>query len=99
MEKPKIYTNYHKRELLALADIPEELWSDFDYIEEEERFYPRLVKYRGNYYDIGDMPALRNRENPFGDFWHAGMNDSFYSGVLIHVCENNESVICGLFTS
>jgi hypothetical protein len=97
MKTPKIVTNKHPRELLALHEIPAEKQSDFDYIDKEERFSPRLFKYRDEYYDIGDI--MRVDPEVFGEYWHAALYETYFSGILIHVCDNNEAVIIGHYFS
>jgi hypothetical protein len=97
MQAPKIVTNKHPRELIALAELPEDCRNDFEYIENDEMHSPRLFKYRGEYYDLGDI--MRVEPGIFPEFWHAVCGGSYFSGVLIHVCDTGEAVIVGSYYS
>ena len=104
MEKLEIKTNGHWRDLVALADIPEKKRADFDYIDEDESFSPRLFCYRGEFYDSSEFittsPGPWNHGLPEAfRGWDGYSSDSFFSGLLIKYSEDFEQVKVGLYLS
>lgn len=100
----KIYTNNHWRPLLSLADIPEKAQKEFDYIGEEDSFSPRIVKYKGEYYDLGDFittsPGPWNNGLPKEFLKFDGYaSGSYFSGVLCKYSEDFEEVIMATYIS
>ena len=90
----KIVTNGKPRLLHALADLPKKVQKDFDYIEGDDVFSPRMVKYKGVWYDTGDVQSICvnspiavgwgthvKPEDPLAK-WHAVVSETFFSGVL-----------------
>lgn len=112
-DKINIRTNRHHYPLLALADLPKAKQADFDYIDEEAHYDPRIVKYRGWYYDVQDMQAIRpateamwpmgwamhvELDHPFAA-WQMVNSDSFFSGTLFRYADDEfETVQCATYT-
>lgn len=96
----KIITNNKPRVLEALVDLPAEAQKDFDYIKVSDEYSPRLVQYKGNWYDVYDSQSI-TREMGFDQFkgWHGIVSDSFFSGVLFRLCDYDQSVVVGAYYS
>lgn len=75
-----IRTNYHRRELRCLEELPLEVRGDFDYIEEEDSYSPRFVKYKGEWYDTSDCDVHKLQFQ--GIAWDCGISETFFSSVL-----------------
>jgi hypothetical protein len=60
----EIITNNVARKLCALADLPAKVQKDFDYIDWGEEYTPRLVCYKGSWYDVHDTQAITVRKPP-----------------------------------
>lgn len=95
----QIITNNKPRTLVAFSDLPIKVQADFDYVEELAWFDPRFVQYKGWWYDVYDSQNI-TRELGFDQFkgWHGIVSDSFFSGVLFKLCDN-DSVIVGRYFS
>jgi len=108
----KITTNNIPRQMVSFYDLPLKAQSDFDYIDDGDKYSYRFVAYKGNFYDVYDTQriAIDNGCNGRFDFcmlvspdsilakWHSVLSESFFSGVLFRLCEN-DTVICGGYTS
>jgi hypothetical protein len=72
-------TNHHVRPLRSLAELPEAARRDFDYIEGDDVHTPRLVQYRGSWWDTADTePAPDDLRRQGFDGW---ASTSFWDGV------------------
>ena len=108
MGEVKIYTNWHKRELLYLWELSEayqaEARETYDYTDPEELQY---FVYRNVLYSLDDFMSLHNKfycPNPPGFMtgWDGYLTDSFFSGVLIRYPKDEwdtEHVIAATFIS
>jgi hypothetical protein len=97
----EITSNYQRRHLVCFHEIPEKYHSDFDYIEEEEKYNARFFCYRGHCYDIYEFMRIETDMMPgpyrMPNYWHGYQSDSFFSGIVVRYCDDYESVIVGLF--
>ena len=106
----EIITNNVARELCALADLPEKVRKDFDYIKDGEEYSPRLVCYKGSWYDVHDTQVISTATNnrmgfamqvdassPFAK-WDSIISETFFSGVLFRL-NNDDTVIVGRYSS
>jgi len=48
------------------------------------------VKYKGERYMLEEFIRL-DSNSPFPSFWHGACADSFFSGTLIHICDDEEN--------
>jgi hypothetical protein len=103
----QIITNWIPRDLLAVADLPAKDTADFDYLDADEHYTPRLVHYRGAYYDVFDTQRIEpdsERSHPMG--WavrvHPGSplclfdgiaSDSYFSGTLFRLCDDERVIV------
>ena len=94
-----ILTNNQPRELVCYFDVPKEKRSDFDYIEENDRYTARLAPYKGEFYDVDDCEPVGNIEH-FND-WHGYFSETFFSGVLFRYVPDTdyEEVVMGRYYS
>lgn len=104
MSELTIVTNNQPRELVSLNDIPRRFHSDFDYIDGEDKYSPRLFAYRGAYYDTCEYMRTPCDEAPRLELnklsqWHGYQSDSFFSGTVIKFVDDCERVIVGRYYS
>lgn len=95
MEKLTIKSNYHERELLTYEELTEKEKDEFDYSMKEEDMY---FRYKGNVYPMGDIMRLE-KHNPFPDYWDGYCSESFFSGILVKVCDDTDWIIVGQYFS
>ena len=104
----QIRTNHHWREPVCFHDLPENERADFDYIEDDDRYSPRLFCYRGTWHDVGeffriapmsngDPHALRPAEGDPLCEWHGYQSDSFSSGVIVRCSDDGEKIQVGRY--
>lgn len=104
MSNIKIITNNHWRDLICWAQLTQAEQSDFDYIEGEDRYSLRLLRYRGCVVDTRDMMSLGSelcnpgRPDEFSA-WDAYASDSFFSGVLVRYSPDCEQVQIATYVS
>jgi hypothetical protein len=106
MDEITIITNNQPRELFSLCDLPEKARGDFEYIEGEDQYSPRLFKYRGAWYDTNEF--MRVPDNCQFDTmrgWDGYQSDSFFSGILVRYARDergeldSDQVIVGRYYS
>lgn len=71
---------------------------DWDAVERGEDSFSGF-RYLGELYDLSDIPAVDRRdgfESPFQG-WDGVMSDSFFSGIVVRYCDDDERVIVGRF--
>lgn len=104
----KIVTDGKPRELNCFMDLTEKERADFDYIDDEEFYSQRFVKYKGCWYDVDDTQRIGGwpKQNIF-DFsvnpgsrfagWGMIKTETFFSGVLFRYTKDFKSVVCGRY--
>ena len=99
----EIITNNQPRWLISLAELPAKVQKDFDYIPEWATTCPRFVRYKGEWYDVDDVMAVREYDKPpvqgFEE-WDGYAPDSFFSGVLFRYEGSNytcDQVVVGRY--
>ena len=92
----KVISNYHVRELCPWHDLPASERSNFDYLDEDQRFEDRFVRAWGSWYDVYDAQNIHVRSDAprahFGDVavdpdsplaeWDGVVSESFWTGVV-----------------
>lgn len=90
-----IKTNNQARDLMCWFDLTPKEQSQFDWIEKPEDCAESFFRYRNWVYCLSDMmrapDSLPN--------WHAHQSDSFFSGIVIRIVNDGESVICGTYNT
>jgi len=95
-DKPIIKTNNQWRQLSYRSEVPENiLKSEFDYQDENEVF-DGFFKYKGFWYHLDQFMRLDNN-SPFGGQWDGYLNDSAFSGVLVKLSDDGDSVKVATF--
>jgi len=87
-----IISNNTPRDLISFADLPADAQAEFDYVGTDERYVCRFARYKGNFYDVGDIACAPDSLPG----WHGIQNESYFSGVLFHLLPN-ERVIVGAY--
>jgi len=89
-----IITNNHQRQMACLAELPDNVRADFDYVNEDERYCPRFVQYKGHWYDVYDSQSI-TRELGFDQFkgWDGIVSETFFSGVLFRLVGDDEVIV------
>jgi len=89
-----------------LDDLPVKAQSDFDYIEGDDRYMSRIVKFKGSYYDVFDTQMISvdsvhtrigwamtvTEDHPFAK-WDSVMSDSYFSGLLFKLTLDDRCVV------
>jgi hypothetical protein len=97
-----VKTNRQVRELHAWYELPPAIAAKwFDYVDEDERYSPRFVKYRGDWHDVNEFEYLDDmRKGLFPGTWDGYQSDSFFSGLLVRYTDSQcENVIIGRYYS
>jgi hypothetical protein len=90
----KIYCNNQPRFVLNAWDLTEKERAEFDYLPEGEGSF---FRYRGACYDIGEFSRIDSSiaphpQRPGWESFHGYASDSFFSGTLIRLSRDGESV-------
>ena len=97
-----ITTNNQPRDLLYLSDFSEaeqqQIRSDYDWIGPEDIDYNfGFFRYRSSIYHLQDFMCAENSDAFQG--WDGYHSDTYFSGVLIRLAEDCESVIVARYCS
>jgi hypothetical protein len=99
----KVITNNKPRGVVYGFELTPKERADFDYLSEDELMDRTFVKYKGQFYDLGDVMAFRHGVDflpPEFSGWQGYVGDSFFSGVVFrYPPENDETVIVGRYVS
>ena len=111
MSELTITTNNHDYALECWYSLPKKYQDWFDYIEGDERYSNRFVKYRGEWIDALDTQRITvepnprmgwdfwvNKDHPFAK-WDSIISDSYFSGVLFKFNSDSDTVRCATYTS
>lgn len=91
----KVITNNHPRNIIDAWELTPTEQAEFDYLD-----WPRIMagedsasffRYRGELYDLGEF----TRGGCKG--WDGSKADSFFSGIVIRLVDNNERIVVGLW--
>lgn len=69
-------------------------WSGIEAGTDSATFF----RYRGELYDLGDFEMVTDSMHSF-EGWHGYQSDSFFSGILIRLSSDWETVIVGRYSS
>jgi hypothetical protein len=80
----RITTNHHRREVIDAWNLPPEVRGEFDYIDwpaiERGEDSASFVRYRGQWFDLGDIPRIENI--PLLSGWDGYVSDTYFSGTV-----------------
>lgn len=99
-----IKCNNVPRQLIYGYELTDKQKAEFDYLTEEELDTNSFVAYKGNIYDLSQFMAINRHQNQcYSPKEFAGFDgyhsDSFFSGILIKYCSDNEFVIMATYYS
>ena len=108
----KIITNWQPRDMVSLHELPAKERLYFDYVEDDDWYTPRFVQYRNGWYDVFDTQRIEPdtgqrhhmgwamRVHPGSPLCHfdAIESDSYFSGVLFRLEEDDRVVVARYFT-
>lgn len=97
MSKLTIKTNNVPRNMLYGYELPTKWRSEFDWLDDEQFSCENFIKYKGYYYALSEFMNLHNTGTPEFKSWHGYHGDSFFSGIVIKLCDN-EQVIVGEYS-
>lgn len=95
-----VITNNKPRMLLMWAELPEGIGgSEFDYVDDADRYEPRFFNYRGTWYDVFEFEYISDQPcyAPFRGKWDGVQTDSFFSGIVLRWFDEFNSVIVGRY--
>jgi hypothetical protein len=105
-----IITNNHQRQMACLAELPDNVRADFDYVAKDGDHTARFVQYKGAWYDVLDAQFItREARYPMGwamavtedsplASWHGIVSETFFSGVLFRFVGDDEVIVGRYFT-
>jgi hypothetical protein len=97
----QIKTNHQFREIVYGYEIFEnnKIRNEFDYLNDEEFIATDFICYRGNWYALNDFMCIE--KNASFDFsgWDGYLSETFFSGVLIKISSDLDSVKIGSYYS
>ena len=100
----KVITNHQPRELHTWEDLSEQEREEFNYLDADERLFPRLVKYRGEWYDameaegisMNDLTGYRVYPTHPLAAWDAISFDTVSSGIVFRLLTREEEFRWGV---
>lgn len=104
MTELTIKTNNQPRRLMSLYDfspadqvkVREHFdWMDQDELETSYSFF----KYRGNFYHLSEFMILGSAAPSELCSWDGYSSDSYFSGIVIRMVNDNEDVVVGTYFS
>lgn len=81
----RIVTNNVPRDILNGYELTDNEQLEFDWIENFDAY--SFFRYRGNVYCLSEFMRYG------GDNWDGCMADSYFSGILVRYCDNNERIV------
>jgi hypothetical protein len=91
----QIITNHKPRFTIDGFDLNARERAQFDYYDSESLDCATFFRYRGAVYDVAEFMRAPDSLALLG--WHGYASDSYFSGTLIRLIDNGESVIVARF--
>jgi hypothetical protein len=89
----KIFGNNHEVKILSGYELTKKERAEFDYLTDMKTDEGMFFRYKGNVYDIGGFMTTHDGHNyPFSQYFDEYTNDTFFSGILIKYCEDNDYI-------
>lgn len=95
--KITIITNNKPRFIIYGFELTQKEKEEFDYYTNEELDDQTFFRYKGNIYCMDEFMRIEN--NPSLKGWDGYCSDSYFSGILVKIVENEETVIVGRYYS
>jgi hypothetical protein len=102
MNQLTIKTNNHWYTPIPWCDLPKKQRDWFDYVEGEDQYSPRFVRYKRIWRDLGEFMRIDRPCYPPQsgmDAWAGAQGDSYFSGVLCRYDDDGERVQMGTYYS
>ena len=98
MHNLKIYTNNKPRPIIYGFELTDKQKSDFDYLDDINN--NQFFKYKGQIYDISQFMRVCDMYNDVKfTGYHGHISDSYFSGILIKLCEDTDYIIVACYYS
>ena len=103
-----IRTNHHHVPLIDAWELSPKERAEFDYIDwqaiDDGLDSATFFRYRGTLYDLGEFSRDWGITKDTGlpeslRQWDGYLSDSFFSGIVVRIVDDGESVIVGTFLS
>lgn len=94
----EVKTNNAPRPLIAWHELTDSERREFDWIESPEETGADFFRYRGNVYCVSEFMRVPEKSDAL-DNWDGYAADSYFSGTVIKLSEDGESVIAGRYYS
>jgi hypothetical protein len=100
----KIITDHKWKQFKYGYEVPKSIYNnDYDYLDDCDKT-DGWIKYRNSWYHISDFMSCHNQihspNNPWLKFGYDGyLSDSYFSGVLIKLSDDNEGYQIATFIS
>lgn len=105
----EIKTNHKPRPIIYGFELSPAERAEFDYLDDDRLDNASFFRYKGEVYDIGEFVRIEKvRSNPFTVVpsdddsqlfnWHGTQSDSYFSGLVIKYCDDNDYIIVGRYT-
>ena len=82
----KIITNNHYRNILDAYELTSKELESFDYLEEGEGSF---IRYKGDVWDLGEFMRTDLKD------WDGISSDTYFSGAVIKLSEDGDTVKVG----
>lgn len=95
----KIITNNVPRTLIFGFDLTAKERKEFDYLTDDEINDQSFFRYKGAVYHLGDIQRVERlpEDSPLNR-WHGFAGDSFFSGIVIRLV-NDDQIIIGRYVA
>ena len=92
----QVKTNNQPRDIVYGYELPDAVLSEFDYLEGDALLCAEFVKYKGQWYHLGDTESPRGmpEDSPLRQ-WDCFVSETFNSAVVFKFVDDFERVICG----
>jgi len=98
MSDISITSNNQPRFMIYWADLTAKEQGNFDYLDSEDKQdSASFVRYKNWVYDISEFMRVDGMAGITG--WDGYHSDSYFSGILLKLCEDSDSVIMGRYCS
>lgn len=92
-----IICNNVSRPILRADELSDKDRKEFEYIEDWNNFDLEFFRYKGNLYDLHDIPSI-SPGMPLDLYeWDGILTDTFFSGILIKCLDESDRIIVGRF--
>jgi hypothetical protein len=93
----RVVTNRVPRHIVYGYELSEKEKADFDFLKSDELDDSSFFRYRGQVYYLGNF--MRFNETINGIAWNGCEGDSYFSGTLVKLSDDRETVIVGRYYS